>query len=93
MGRSVLLWLLGVPIPIDHSSRSVLALGAAMATTSNREAVRVPEQSVESSASAVEWGAIAGGALAAIGISKFQQLSGDAHRADPSLEGELRTIR
>jgi hypothetical protein len=59
-----------------------------MAMTSNREAVRVPEQSVESSASAVEWAAIAGGALAAIGISKFQQLSGDAHRADPSLEGE-----
>jgi hypothetical protein len=40
-----------------------------MAMTSNREAVRVPEQSVESSASAVEWAAIAGGALAAIGIS------------------------
>ncbi len=79
--------------PHYHSSRSILALGAAMAMTSNREAVRVPEQSVESSASAVEWGAIAGGALAAIGISKFQQLSGDAHRADPSLEGELRTIR
>jgi hypothetical protein len=30
---------------------------------------RVPEQSVESSASAVEWAAIAGGALAAIGVS------------------------
>jgi hypothetical protein len=40
-----------------------------MAMTSNREAVRVPERSVESSASAVEWAAIAGGALAAIGIS------------------------
>jgi hypothetical protein len=37
--------------------------------TSNREAVRVPEQSVESSASAVEGAAIADGALAAIGIS------------------------
>src|SRR3984893_1585242 len=55
--------------PHHHSSRSILALGAAMAMTSNREAVRVPEQSVESSASAVEWAAIAGGALAAIGIS------------------------
>jgi hypothetical protein len=30
---------------------------------------RVPEASVESSASAVEWGAIAGGALAAVAIS------------------------
>ena len=55
--------------PHHHSSRSILALNAAMAMTSNREAVRVPEQSVESSASAVEWAAIAGGALAAIGIS------------------------
>ena len=40
-----------------------------MAITTKSEAVRVPEQSVESSASAVEWGAIVGGALAAVGIS------------------------
>jgi hypothetical protein len=40
-----------------------------MATTPNAGAVRVPEQSVESSASAVEWAAIVGGALAAVGIS------------------------
>jgi hypothetical protein len=40
-----------------------------MAVTSKAEAVRVPEQSVESSASAVEWAAIVGGALAAVGIS------------------------
>jgi hypothetical protein len=40
-----------------------------MATTTKSEAVRVPEQSVESSASAVEWAAIVGGALAAIGIT------------------------
>jgi len=38
-------------------------------TMTSKQAVRVPEQSVESSASAVEWAAIAGGALAAIGIS------------------------
>jgi hypothetical protein len=55
--------------PHHHSSRSILALNGALAVTSNREAVRVPEQSVESSASAVEWAAIAGGALAAIGVS------------------------
>jgi len=36
---------------------------------SKAEAVRVPEQSVESSASAVEWAAIVGGALGAVGIS------------------------
>ena len=40
-----------------------------MAITTKPEAVRVPEQSVESSASAVEWAAIVGGALAAVGIS------------------------
>ena len=40
-----------------------------MAITTKSEAIRVPEQSVESSASAVEWAAIVGGALAAIGIS------------------------
>ncbi len=40
-----------------------------MAITTKSEAVRVPEQSVESSASAVEWAAIVGGALAAIGVS------------------------
>jgi hypothetical protein len=33
------------------------------------EGVTVPEQSVESSASAVEWAAIFGGALAAFGIT------------------------
>jgi hypothetical protein len=33
------------------------------------DAVRVPEQSVESSASAVEWAAIVGGAVGAVGIS------------------------
>ncbi len=40
-----------------------------MAITTKSEAVRVPEQSVESSASAVEWAAIVGGALGAVGIS------------------------
>ena len=40
-----------------------------MAITTKSEAVCVPEQSVESSASAVEWAAIVGGALAAVGIS------------------------
>jgi len=40
-----------------------------MATSTKSEAVRVPEQSVESSASAVEWAAIVGGALGAVGIS------------------------
>ena len=40
-----------------------------MAITTKSEAVRVPEQSVESSASAVEWAAIVGGAIAAIGIT------------------------
>jgi hypothetical protein len=40
-----------------------------MAVTSKTEAVRVPEQSVESSAAAVEWPAIVGGALGAVGIS------------------------
>jgi hypothetical protein len=40
-----------------------------MAVTSKTEAVRVPEQSVESSAAAVEWAAIVGGALGAVGIS------------------------
>jgi hypothetical protein len=40
-----------------------------MAITTKSEAVRVPEQSVESSASAVEWAAIVGGALAAVGVS------------------------
>jgi len=33
------------------------------------EGVRVPERSVESSAAAVEWAAIVGGALAAVGVS------------------------
>ncbi len=33
------------------------------------ESVRVPEAAVESSSTAVEWGAIAAGALAAVGIS------------------------
>jgi hypothetical protein len=40
-----------------------------MAVVSKNEVGRVAERSVESSASAVEWAAIAGGALAAIGIS------------------------
>jgi hypothetical protein len=40
-----------------------------MVVTSKPEAVRVAEQSVESSASAVEWAAIVAGALGAIGIS------------------------
>ena len=40
-----------------------------MTLTTKPEAARVPEQSVESSASAVEWAAILGGALAAVGIS------------------------
>ena len=40
-----------------------------MTITTKSEAVRVPEQSVESSASAVEWAAIVGGALGAVGIS------------------------
>ena len=40
-----------------------------MAVGSRNEVGRVPERVVESSASAVEWAAIAGGALAAIGIS------------------------
>ena len=40
-----------------------------MANSTKSEAVRVPEQSVESSASAVEWAAIVGGALGAVGIS------------------------
>jgi hypothetical protein len=40
-----------------------------MAITTKSQAGRVPEQSVESSASAVEWAAIVGGALAAVGIS------------------------
>ena len=40
-----------------------------MAISTKSEAVRVPEQSVESSASAVEWAAIVGGALGAVGIS------------------------
>jgi hypothetical protein len=40
-----------------------------MAIITKSEAVRVPEQSVESSASAVEWAAIVGGALGAVGIS------------------------
>jgi hypothetical protein len=40
-----------------------------MAITTKSDAVRVPEQSVESSASAVEWAAIVGGALGAVGIS------------------------
>jgi hypothetical protein len=42
---------------------------AAMAVASKNEVGRVAERSVESSASAVEWAAIAGGALAAIGVS------------------------
>jgi hypothetical protein len=40
-----------------------------MSVASKSEAVRVPEQSVESSGAAVEWAAIVGGALAAVGIS------------------------
>jgi MFS family permease len=40
-----------------------------MAITTKSEAVRVPEQPVESSASAVEWAAIVGGALGAVGVS------------------------
>jgi hypothetical protein len=40
-----------------------------MAATPQTGAVRVPEQSVESSAAAVEWAAIVGGALGAVGIS------------------------
>ena len=65
MGRSILLWLFGVPIPIIILS---LSCGTTMAQA-KAEAVRVPEQSVESSASAVEWAAIIGGALGAVGIS------------------------
>jgi len=53
--------------PNYHPSRPVVAL--AMAATTKTEAMRVPEQSVESSASAVEWAAILGGALGATGIS------------------------
>ena len=34
-----------------------------------QEAARVSEKSVESSASAVEWAAIVGGALAAVGVT------------------------
>jgi hypothetical protein len=40
-----------------------------MAVAPRYEVGNVPERAVESPASAVEWGAIAGGALAAIGIS------------------------
>jgi hypothetical protein len=40
-----------------------------MAINTKSDAVRVAEQSVESSASAVEWSAIVGGALGAVGIS------------------------
>jgi hypothetical protein len=40
-----------------------------MAIASRNEVGRVPERAVESSASAVEWAAIVGGALAAIGLS------------------------
>lgn len=40
-----------------------------MAVASKNEVGRVAEPAVESSASAVEWAAIAGGALAAIGVS------------------------
>jgi hypothetical protein len=40
-----------------------------MAVASRNEGGRVAERAVESSASAVEWAAIAGGSLAAIGIS------------------------
>lgn len=40
-----------------------------MAVASRSEGVRVPERSVESSAAAVEWAAIVGGALAAVGVS------------------------
>ena len=40
-----------------------------MATSTKAKGERVPEASVESSASAVEWPAIAAGALAAVGVS------------------------
>jgi hypothetical protein len=40
-----------------------------MAVITKEKAMGVPEQSVESSASAVEWAAIIGGALGAVGIS------------------------
>src|SRR5436190_4108117 len=40
-----------------------------MVAVTRNEAVRVPEQAVESSATAVEWAAIVGGALGAVGIS------------------------
>jgi hypothetical protein len=40
-----------------------------MVVASRNEVGRVPERAVESSASAVEWAAIVGGALAAIGLS------------------------
>jgi hypothetical protein len=46
-----------------------MALGEAMVAVTRNEAIRVPEQAVESSAAAVEWAAIVGGALAAVGIS------------------------
>jgi uncharacterized protein YqgC (DUF456 family) len=39
------------------------------------EVSRVSEASVESSASAVHWGAIVGGALGAVGFSFFTSLS------------------
>lgn len=38
-------------------------------TMAEQIAIRVDEPSVESSASAVEWGAIFGGAIAAIGVT------------------------
>ena len=40
-----------------------------MAVRPRTEAEFVPEQSVQSSASGVEWAAITGGALAAVGVS------------------------
>ena len=53
--------------PHYHPPRSFLAL--AMAASTGAKGERVAEASVESSASAVEWPAIAAGALAAVWAS------------------------
>jgi len=47
-------------------------------------AVRVPEPSVESSASGVHWGAITAGALGAVGITFVLISLGPAKRASTS---------
>ena len=48
------------------------------------QAVRVPEPSVESSASGVHWGAITAGALGAVGITFVLISLGPAKRASTS---------